>query len=175
MTQDNTREALALLAELRSALCATYSLSPEGRAYLARIDAALSSQPTAPQALPLDFRPQFPDCETAEPSLSNLIHRYYGFYFEKPRSTECAEAYIAALTQSSNLPPASREPSDETVMRGLRAFNRETEFPSFADTSDIGRMRRAYAAMQRASAPSTEGEAGCLGGTRPISLPTEPQ
>lgn len=49
----------------------------------------------------LDFKPHFHGCESAEPSLSNLIHRYYGFYFDKPRSTQYAATYIDALLAAS--------------------------------------------------------------------------
>jgi hypothetical protein len=38
-------ECWRILRELRNALAATYALSPEGRAYLARIDAALAASP----------------------------------------------------------------------------------------------------------------------------------
>ena len=86
----NTKEA----AEQDDALAA---LALEARSIADALAHEAAMSAPVPQVLPLDFKPHFPDCETAEPSLASLIHRYYGFYFDNPRSTEYAEAYIAAL------------------------------------------------------------------------------
>lgn len=45
--------------------------------------------------------PHFEECETPEPCLSALIHRYYENYFDREKGREHAELYIAALYEAA--------------------------------------------------------------------------
>lgn len=45
--------------------------------------------------------PHFEECETPEPCLSALIHRYYENYFDREKGREYAELYIAALYEAA--------------------------------------------------------------------------
>ncbi|MBU9369435.1 hypothetical protein KTE69_13745 [Burkholderia multivorans] len=45
--------------------------------------------------------PHFEECETPEPCLSALIHRYYENYFDREKGREHAEIYIAALYEAA--------------------------------------------------------------------------
>jgi transcription elongation factor Elf1 len=44
----------------------------------------------------LDIKPQL-GAETAEPSLTHLVRKYYGFYFEKERADKYASEYLDAI------------------------------------------------------------------------------
>ncbi|MBU9534762.1 hypothetical protein KTE49_30495, partial [Burkholderia multivorans] len=45
--------------------------------------------------------PHFEECETPEPCLSALIHRYYENYFDREKGRAHAELYIAALYEAA--------------------------------------------------------------------------
>ncbi|MCA8177494.1 hypothetical protein LGM48_24550 [Burkholderia multivorans] len=45
--------------------------------------------------------PHFEECETPEPCLSALIHRYYENYFDREKGREYAELYIEALYEAA--------------------------------------------------------------------------
>lgn len=45
--------------------------------------------------------PHFEECDTSEPCLSALIHRYYENYFDREKGGEHAELYIEALYEAA--------------------------------------------------------------------------
>jgi hypothetical protein len=55
----------------------------------------------------LAMAPHFEECETSEPCLSALIHRYYENDFGREKGREYAELYIAALYEVARAGEAS--------------------------------------------------------------------
>ncbi|MDN7744684.1 hypothetical protein QZM78_11570 [Burkholderia multivorans] len=83
-------------------------------AYGPTVDVSQLPEPRAEVANPtstvgrlLATAPHFEECETSEPSLSALIHRYYENYFGREKGRKYAELYIAALYDAARAGEAS--------------------------------------------------------------------
>ncbi|WP_176158802.1 hypothetical protein [Burkholderia multivorans] len=80
---------LRLLERLTALLAPTQQPSGEVTAFTTTVGRLLATAP------------HFEECETPEPCLSALIHRYYENYFDREKGREYAELYIAALYEAA--------------------------------------------------------------------------
>ncbi|WP_235557790.1 hypothetical protein [Burkholderia multivorans] len=80
---------LRLLDRLTNLLATTQQPSGEVTAFTTTVGRLLATAP------------HFEECETPEPCLSALIHRYYENYFDREKGREYAELYIAALYEAA--------------------------------------------------------------------------
>ncbi|WP_261532560.1 hypothetical protein [Burkholderia multivorans] len=81
--------ARAIEDEVRALLAPTQQPSGEVTAFTTTVGRLLATAP------------HFEECETPEPCLSALIHRYYENYFDREKGREHAELYIAALYEAA--------------------------------------------------------------------------